>query len=870
MILKKLKRTNFRKTKAAMIGELVDYILAEKDEEENQKLLYAHALNFLTDQPESWKWEMISLAEESVQSKMPVAHWVMSWPEDELPSREQVIEATRIFLERMGLAEHQTIIAAHQNTGNFHVHIAVNRTHPVTMKVIQPHRGFDINAAHRIVAEISEKQGWATNPHARYKADEQGNVASVKRDYELVRPTHEAAEMESATGEKSAQRIAQEKGHDIIQNAETWKELHEKLAAVGLRFVRKGSGAVIFVGETAVKASAVDRKFGLSKLCKRLGEYEEGEYAEAAHTPAPEPLSPVCEEEWREYQEIRQKHAEATRKAREQETAEREARERNQRRERKRVLASLAGHGLFMLNIARHLLREKQKQDTPRRPRASGKTLPSFRTWLRRKDKRQADIWRYRGYMRRPMQEVRSREFSRTGKIPKPLEAYGAFVEKTFSPEHRAQSWKDSLTALYMRYAGYTEKEIADCFMRQNSSEDTSDNNDNEFYAMMIAQQAFSAKRDIIISDIDESCISRINHISEKMYMENNKYKYIDFLHSYNEINGYSKHMENFDTYKGIINADRYIAIHTGTIDNYKFSQIIDKPNGKGSFDSEEVSGFLPRIMDMQKQGGKISFIPVSNDKYYFIINSMTSEQITQIQKDGFKPAIISWEKYDGFQCVIECLKPHTKHDADIEKQMLDFFNAKYGTNNIFHTQDKDSNCREALDRSLDLDRSIRFTRQRDCVKSFEMVKNLAKQYLKLDEQNLRARIGGIEGAYGKHLQDIQANHSFNGDISPEYEIAIRLMYNGYTKDEICMAVYKCAPSHCKLPIWKKSWGEYAEHVTSYAFSSSGKVAISSNRENLAHWREVEGRKPDNKLQYPGQQSEQEKASKRSRLSDQV
>lgn len=43
MILKKLKRTNFRKTKAAMIGELVDYILAEKDEEENQKLLYAHA-----------------------------------------------------------------------------------------------------------------------------------------------------------------------------------------------------------------------------------------------------------------------------------------------------------------------------------------------------------------------------------------------------------------------------------------------------------------------------------------------------------------------------------------------------------------------------------------------------------------------------------------------------------------------------------------------------------------------------------------------------------------------------------------------------------------------------------------------------------
>jgi hypothetical protein len=36
MILKKLKRTNFRKTKAAMIGGLVDYILAKQDEDGNK------------------------------------------------------------------------------------------------------------------------------------------------------------------------------------------------------------------------------------------------------------------------------------------------------------------------------------------------------------------------------------------------------------------------------------------------------------------------------------------------------------------------------------------------------------------------------------------------------------------------------------------------------------------------------------------------------------------------------------------------------------------------------------------------------------------------------------------------------------------
>lgn len=36
---------------------------------------------------------MISLAEESIQSRMPVTHWILSWQENEQPSREQVDEA---------------------------------------------------------------------------------------------------------------------------------------------------------------------------------------------------------------------------------------------------------------------------------------------------------------------------------------------------------------------------------------------------------------------------------------------------------------------------------------------------------------------------------------------------------------------------------------------------------------------------------------------------------------------------------------------------------------------------------------------------------------------------------------------------------
>jgi len=46
MILKKLKRTWFIKPKAVMIGGLLDYILALKDEGGNGKLRYAGGKNF--------------------------------------------------------------------------------------------------------------------------------------------------------------------------------------------------------------------------------------------------------------------------------------------------------------------------------------------------------------------------------------------------------------------------------------------------------------------------------------------------------------------------------------------------------------------------------------------------------------------------------------------------------------------------------------------------------------------------------------------------------------------------------------------------------------------------------------------------------
>ena len=227
-----------------------------------------------------------------------------------------------------------------------------------------------------------------------------------KRTEQEVKPKQAALDFENATGEKSAQRIAQERGHSIMKEAETWRELHEKLAAVGLRFVKKGSGAIVFVGDVAVKASSVDRAFSMKKLCARLGDFEEGTYPDTMEKIAPEPVSSVNREEWEAYQaEYAAKESEApdTRKeVSDTVKAEIEALKIRQKQERESKLSRLAKYGLPVLNIARHCLKIQQQQEMRdmrrrlRKPRKKG-GKPRFEDWLRSHGMNtQAENWRHR------------------------------------------------------------------------------------------------------------------------------------------------------------------------------------------------------------------------------------------------------------------------------------------------------------------------------------------------------------------------------------------------------------------------------------------------------------------------------------------
>ncbi|WP_241159551.1 hypothetical protein [Desulfovibrio sp. ZJ200] len=77
--------------------------------------------------------------------------------------------------------------------------------------------------------------------HLGYRVDGKGEIVRNALPKQVT-PCPRAEDFENATGEKSAQRIAQEKGRAVIQSASCWEELHAGLDEVGLRFVRKGAG----------------------------------------------------------------------------------------------------------------------------------------------------------------------------------------------------------------------------------------------------------------------------------------------------------------------------------------------------------------------------------------------------------------------------------------------------------------------------------------------------------------------------------------------------------------------------------------------------------------------------------------------------
>ena len=294
MIGKKTPNPKKSGSKAGRVAGLTNYITAPENENSLEKCVHSEADNFLTEDLQSQQIEMIALSTTAVRSKDPIDHYVLSWQEGETPTIEQAREAVQITMKHLGLEGHQVIWGLHDDTENVHIHIAVNRVHPETLKVVEINKGFQNNAIQQAAAIVEKLQGWKTHDKARFKTDELGHLITDNKNRPKVfekpgkqqEPSGPAKDKEIQTGEKSAQRIGIETAAPIIATATSWADLHTKMQAAGMEYRRDGSGAKIFVGDVGVKASdVVDRKNNFGALQKRFGIYQPANEKEIKNDP---------------------------------------------------------------------------------------------------------------------------------------------------------------------------------------------------------------------------------------------------------------------------------------------------------------------------------------------------------------------------------------------------------------------------------------------------------------------------------------------------------------------------------------------------------------------------------------------------------
>ena len=248
---------------------------------------------------------MIALAEEATRSKDPIDHWLLSWNAGEQPSTTECREAVEILKRHLGMSvDHQAVCALHSNTENTHLHIVLNRTDPETFRVAD--NGWSIDRAHQAVAEIVQRQGWEQEMNAVY----QTGKGEKRRNKGVSGPRTKARDFENATGAKSAERIAMDQIPKLLHAAQSWSDVHSVLTPKGFRYEQKGSGALVWVGETAVKASAIGRKFSRKRMEERFGPFETSREKATAPLSA-QVLRPLRVEEgnrWPEYRTFLETH----------------------------------------------------------------------------------------------------------------------------------------------------------------------------------------------------------------------------------------------------------------------------------------------------------------------------------------------------------------------------------------------------------------------------------------------------------------------------------------------------------------------------------------------------------------------------------
>ena len=879
MIVKKVKNPQKAASKAVRVSRLTDYIREPERENSQEKCIHAGARGFITDEPQSQTAEMIALSQEAVRSKDTINHYVLSWREGEQPSPEQVEEAVSIFMDELGVKDHQAIYGLHADTDNLHLHLAINRVHPETLKVVKINNGFDIEAAHKAIARIENAQGWQREQNGRYQVLENGELGREHIDKDKPRqPAQPKRDMENRTGEKSAERIAIEDGAPIIKKAQTWEQLHRELAAKGMRYEKTGSGATLFVGDVGVKASSADRDASLSKLQKRLGAYQPPPQRQQVAQREPEPIKPDVPG-WKDYITGRKAHYAAKNAAKlaldkQQEQERKQLAEQQKARRDELMRGNWKGKG-EVLNAMRSVIAAEQAaekaalkekhQKQREQHRQQFRPYPDLEQWQRmQKSPELAEQWRHRASEPQRIEGA-------SGEPPTPRDI------RAYQPEIVGQQ------------VHYSRKEEAGAgggvsFVDKGKSIDIHDwrNRDSTLAALQLSAQKWGS---FTVTGNDEYKAMCAKLAAEHGFKITNPELQERIQQERQRIQQEraqamkSEQLKQFELYAEAVGAERYrVTSIKMQADGRKQTFILDKKDGiTRGFTPQEIEQRTPEMLRLQRRGENLYYTPLSDKKHHILIDDMNREKLERLIRDGYRPAVVLESSPGNYQAIITVPKLGTAHDKDVGNRLSDALNREYGDPKLSgaihpHRAPGYENRKPKHQREDGSYPEVRLLKaeRRECIKALALSSQIDAEYqrqaaLKAQQPErskakpaleLAAASGSAIDAYQRHYRDvIKRQRGGEVDLSRvDSMIAVRMRVTGHDQAAIEGAIRQCAPA-TRQKDEGRDWNDYAQRTARYAYSAAGDRQAAELGKYRQQWEKLEGREPV-------RQQEQAKAQK--------
>lgn len=201
------------------------------------------------------------------QTDQPIYHYSISWDEADNPTRKEMMAAATQTLDDVGLSEHQALIVAHGDHDYKHLHVMANRVHPVEGTAWD--KWMDYKKLEQSLRSLERTYGWKEVPGHHHQLDGQREP-----EYGQSLNKFECAQIKQ--GETPLYLLIREQaGHDF-REAQSWEELHQRLAEKGLTIQRgsRGTGGKVTDGYEFTNLSKIHRDFSMGRLEQRLGPFE--------------------------------------------------------------------------------------------------------------------------------------------------------------------------------------------------------------------------------------------------------------------------------------------------------------------------------------------------------------------------------------------------------------------------------------------------------------------------------------------------------------------------------------------------------------------------------------------------------------------